>query len=126
MESVTTRSRAWLPSNSSRNSLFCKLLLTRVTTPDFDGGGTLLTSGASRLVCSPNRSKHKVPNHFETSLEEHALELAVAAWVRHNHTKYDDHLGDGIERFEAREMVRDQVREVLERWMQREGISDTD
>ena len=60
------------------------------------------------------------------SLEEHALELAVAAWVRHNHTKYDDHLGDGIERFEAREMVRDQVREVLERWMQREGISDTD
>ncbi len=33
----------------------------------------LLTSGASRLVCLPNRSKHKVPNHFETSLEEAAV-----------------------------------------------------
>ena len=41
---VTTRSRAWL-----------------------------LPAGASRLVCLPNRSKHKVPNHFETSLEEAAV-----------------------------------------------------
>ena len=60
------------------------------------------------------------------SLEEHALELAVAAWVRHNHTKYDDHLGDGIERFEAREMVRDQVREVVRRWTQGEDTRPSD
>ena len=60
------------------------------------------------------------------SLEEHALELAVKAWVRHKHTKYDDHLGDGIERFEAREMVRDQVREVLRRWTQGEDASPPD
>jgi len=33
----------------------------------------LLTAGALRLVCIPNRSKHKVRNHFETSLEEAAV-----------------------------------------------------
>ena len=60
------------------------------------------------------------------NLEERALELAVGAWVRHNHTKCDDHLASGIGRFEAREMVRDQVREVLKRWIQREDISDPD
>jgi hypothetical protein len=30
----------------------------------------LLTPGASRLECAPSRSKHKVPNHFQASLEE--------------------------------------------------------
>ena len=44
LPAVTTRSRAWL-----------------------------LTAGASRLVCLPNRSKHRVPDHFETSLEEAAV-----------------------------------------------------
>jgi len=60
------------------------------------------------------------------NLEDRALELAVGAWVRHNHTKYDDHLAGGIGRFEAREMVRDQVREVLRRWTQGESISSSD
>ena len=41
---VTTRLRAWLP-----------------------------TSGASRLVWLPNRSKHTAHDHFETSLEEAAV-----------------------------------------------------
>jgi len=27
----------------------------------------------ARLVCLPKRSKHKAPNHFETSLEEAAV-----------------------------------------------------
>ncbi len=60
------------------------------------------------------------------NLEGRALELAVAAWVRHTHTKYDGHLADGMERFEAREMVLDEVRAVLERWMQGESASDPD
>jgi hypothetical protein len=60
------------------------------------------------------------------NLEERALELAVAAWIRHSHTKYEDHLADGIERYEAREMVRDEVREVLERWTQGKSIKDAD
>jgi len=29
----------------------------------------LLRAGASRLECVPSRSKHKVPNHFQASLE---------------------------------------------------------
>jgi hypothetical protein len=50
------------------------------------------------------------------NLEEQALELAVIAWVRHSKTKYDDLLGSGIERFDAREMVGDQIQEVLDHW----------
>lgn len=51
-------------------------------------------------------------------MEERALELAVAAWVRHYITDYDDFLSGGVGRFEAREMVRHKVREVLKRWME--------
>ena len=67
---LTTRLRAWLPSNSSQNSLFCKLLLQQVTAPAFGGRGPLPTSGASRLVSMPSRSRRKVPNHIQASLEE--------------------------------------------------------
>ncbi len=49
-------------------------------------------------------------------LGNHALELAVIAWVRHRKTQYDELLGNGIERFEAREMVKDKIKEVLDRW----------
>jgi hypothetical protein len=49
-------------------------------------------------------------------LEEQALELAVSAWVRHRRTDYDELLGSGCDRFEAREMVRHKIREVLDRW----------
>jgi len=49
-------------------------------------------------------------------LEEQALKLAVIAWVRHRKTNYDELLGRGIERLEAREMVRDKIQEVLDRW----------
>jgi len=52
-------------------------------------------------------------------LEEQALELAVMAWVRHQKTKYDELLGSGIERSEARELVRDKIQEVLDRWTRR-------
>jgi hypothetical protein len=50
------------------------------------------------------------------ALEERALELAVAARIRHRRTEYDELLGGGCERFDARAMVRDKVREVLDRW----------
>jgi hypothetical protein len=45
-----------------------------------------------------------------------ALELAVVASVRHEDTTYDELLMSGIDRAEARDLVRDQVRRVLERW----------
>jgi hypothetical protein len=50
------------------------------------------------------------------NLEEEALELAVAAWIRHRWTEYDTLLGSGHERLDARGLVRHKVREVLDRW----------
>jgi hypothetical protein len=50
-------------------------------------------------------------------LEERALALAVNAWVRHRKTEYDVLLGNGIERIDAREMVRDKIREMLDLWL---------
>ena len=73
LSSVTTRSRAWLPSDSSQNSWFCKLLPKQATTPVFGNGGPLFTAGASRLVSLYIRSSHKAGNDFQTSLEEAAV-----------------------------------------------------
>jgi hypothetical protein len=50
------------------------------------------------------------------NLEEQALELAVAAWIRHRWTEYDELLSSGHERFDAREIVRHKVLEELDRW----------
>jgi hypothetical protein len=49
-------------------------------------------------------------------LEEHALTLAVAAAIRHNHTNYDDLLAKGLDRDAARQQVADNVEEILEQW----------
>jgi hypothetical protein len=50
------------------------------------------------------------------NLEEQALDLAIAAWIRHQWTNYDDLLCGGHERFDARELVRHKVGEVMDRW----------
>jgi hypothetical protein len=50
------------------------------------------------------------------SLEEAALVLAVKAWIRHNHTEYDELLMRGYDRLSARDVVRDEVQEVLAEW----------
>lgn len=50
------------------------------------------------------------------ALDDHALSLAVAAWVRHRHTRYDDLLMSGRERGDARSEVREEMDKVLERW----------
>jgi hypothetical protein len=50
------------------------------------------------------------------ALDAHALELAVAASVRHEDTPYDDLLMSGIDRDDARDRVRDQVRRILDGW----------
>jgi hypothetical protein len=49
-------------------------------------------------------------------LSEDAVQLAVAAHVRHEETGYDELLGRGTERREARDQVREQVERVLARW----------
>jgi len=48
-----------------------------------------------------------------------AITLAVQAYVRHEYTNYNELLMMGQERFLARDMVRDQVEEVLVRWQRK-------
>jgi hypothetical protein len=49
-------------------------------------------------------------------LDEEAVHLAVAAYVRHQETRYDELLARGVERWDARDRVREQVDRVLARW----------
>jgi hypothetical protein len=50
------------------------------------------------------------------ALEQEALELAVAASVRHRDTPYDDLLMSGTDRNIARSQVRDEVDRIMEAW----------
>jgi hypothetical protein len=49
-------------------------------------------------------------------LDEDAVQLAVAAHVRHVETRYDELLARGIDRRDARDRIREQVDHVLARW----------
>jgi hypothetical protein len=50
------------------------------------------------------------------ALDASALELAVVASVRHEDTPYDELLMSGLDRYDAREQVGAQARDVLEGW----------
>jgi hypothetical protein len=78
--------------------------------------------------CPDNRA-HAIARHAATrgsgrvgrsaagrELQQHSLELAVTASVRHQDTPYDGLLMSGISRTEARELVRDTVNTILEAW----------
>lgn len=52
-------------------------------------------------------------------LDEEALRLAAIAHIRHCHTDYDTLLMDGMERHDARGLVRGAIEEVLDRWQSR-------
>jgi hypothetical protein len=52
------------------------------------------------------------------ALESQAIELAVSAWIRHQHTEYDTLLMQGSDRQGARELIRSDVLRVLSRWSQ--------
>jgi hypothetical protein len=53
------------------------------------------------------------------AVEDRAVELAVIAAIRHTDTRYDELLMSGIDRNDARSMVRDAVDAVLARWQTR-------
>ena len=53
------------------------------------------------------------------SLEKYAVLLAVIAHIRHRETNYDDLLGKGWERSDARSAVAERIDEVLRRWQAR-------
>ena len=50
--------------------------------------------------------------------DEESIALAVAAHVRHAKTEYDDLLMRGIDRHDARRLVRDKVGQILKQWRQ--------
>jgi hypothetical protein len=50
------------------------------------------------------------------NLDEEAIRLAVTAHVRHAETRYDELLGKGYDRREAREQVEEEVLHVLAKW----------
>ncbi len=50
------------------------------------------------------------------TLDEEAIRLAVTAHVRHAETRYDELLGKGYDRREAREQVEEEVLQVLAKW----------
>lgn len=49
-------------------------------------------------------------------LEAKPIELAVFAWIRHQHTEYDSLLMDGVERQMARDLIRHKQQEVIREW----------
>jgi hypothetical protein len=49
-------------------------------------------------------------------MDEAAVRLAVIAHVRHRETRYDELLGKGRERWEARAAVEEAVFRVLQKW----------
>ena len=50
------------------------------------------------------------------NLDPGAVKLAVIAWIRHQHTDYDQLLMSGVERQTARDQIRDVQQEVINRW----------
>jgi hypothetical protein len=51
-------------------------------------------------------------------LDEQAVQLAVVAHVRHEETRYDELVARGVERWDARDRIREDVDRVLSRWRQ--------
>lgn len=73
---------------------------------------------ADRIAChTAVRSSGRVGRSAAArNLEPGPLAMAVKAWVRHNHTEYDDLLMRGMERTDARRQVEDRISMVLATW----------
>ena len=50
------------------------------------------------------------------ALDEEALRLAVVAFIRHNHTNYDELMMQGVDRASARHKVSEQIDRLLSDW----------
>jgi hypothetical protein len=55
--------------------------------------------------------------------EDARLDLAVIAHIRHQHTKYDELLFEGYDRESAREMIHDEIDDIVKRWSEG-GVSE--
>ena len=59
------------------------------------------------------------------ALDPEAVRLAVIAAIRHEDTRYEELLMQGIARREARELVNDDVDQILHAWLGDDGGADT-
>lgn len=50
------------------------------------------------------------------SLDESAIRLAVVAHIRHRETNYDNLLAQGLDRSDARDLIRDSVNQISTHW----------
>ncbi|MBN1425449.1 DUF2293 domain-containing protein [Candidatus Fermentibacteria bacterium] len=57
-------------------------------------------------------------------LDDEAVHLAVIAHIRHRETRYDELMMRGSDRRVAREMIRDDVDEVIRRWSRARHVHD--
>lgn len=57
---------------------------------------------------------------FAKELAPEAIDLAVRAYVRHAHTRYDELMGRGWRRLEARAEVAEEIERVLDWWLSKE------
>ena len=53
------------------------------------------------------------------ALDPQAIELAVVAHVRHEHTNYDQLLMEGADRIDARQLIREKIHAALAKWAER-------
>jgi hypothetical protein len=64
--------------------------------------------------------------HFKALPPHVALDLALVAHVRHQHSGYDRLLAEGLDRDAARYMVKDDMEEVLRAWGAAIDLSEDD
>jgi hypothetical protein len=74
-----------------------------------------VTSRLSAL-CSVADGSAALCSSAAKRLDEGAVHMAVVAHVLHHETHYDALLARGVERWEARDRVREEVDRVLSRW----------
>ena len=60
------------------------------------------------------------------ALDPEAVQLAVVAAVRHEDTRYDDLMMNGVPRAEAREFVREDIDRVVRSWLGRGMATSVD
>jgi len=123
------RSAPWNLEDLRRTQLSIAPLVTYVSSLDAE----FVARFAARIRqlypgCPPDRPEHiashacqKYSGRIGRSaaakrLDEEAVQLAVVAHVRHDETPYDELLARGLERWDARARVGEEVDRVLSRW----------
>ena len=86
----------------------------------------------ARYPSCPAEEAHRIASHTAQrgsgrvgrsaggrALKPQTIDLAVIAWIRHQHTSYDTLLMQGTDRIRAREAIQPELQRVLSRWLER-------